>query len=52
LTGAQSTEPATAGQENRLSTAAVSLAVGVAFFALWFWLLPRWLGFSVEMAIL
>src|SRR5438128_5025606 len=22
----------------------------VAFFSLWFWLLPRWLGFSVEMA--
>lgn len=30
--------------------AVASLAVGAAFFALWFWLLPRWLGFSVEMA--
>ncbi|HXZ40342.1 MAG TPA: isoprenylcysteine carboxylmethyltransferase family protein [Terriglobales bacterium] len=26
-----------------------SLAVGTAFLALWFWLLPRWLGFSVEL---
>ena len=25
-----------------------SLTVGVAFLGLWFWLLPRWLGFSVE----
>ena len=27
-----------------------SLAVGIAFFSLWFWLLPQWLGFSVAMA--
>jgi protein-S-isoprenylcysteine O-methyltransferase Ste14 len=27
-----------------------SLAVGAAFFALWFWLLPSCLGFHVEMA--
>jgi len=32
------------------TTAAASLAVGVAFFSLWFWLLPRWLGFQVAMA--
>jgi protein-S-isoprenylcysteine O-methyltransferase Ste14 len=25
-----------------------SLLVGAAFFALWFWLLPSWLGFRVE----
>jgi protein-S-isoprenylcysteine O-methyltransferase Ste14 len=25
-----------------------SLAVGAAFFALWFWLLPGWLGFHVD----
>src|ERR1700734_808691 len=30
-------------------TAIASLAVGGAFFALWFWLLPQWLGFRVEM---
>jgi len=27
-----------------------SLIVGMAFFALWFWLLPGWLGFRVETA--
>jgi protein-S-isoprenylcysteine O-methyltransferase Ste14 len=27
-----------------------SLAVGGAFFALWFWLLPRWLGFRFDTA--
>lgn len=27
-----------------------SLAVGAAFFALWFWLLPPWLGFHVDMS--
>jgi len=26
-----------------------SLAAGTAFLALWFWLLPQWLGFRVEM---
>jgi len=30
--------------------ALASLAVGAAFFGLWFWLLPQWLGFHVEMA--
>ena len=25
-----------------------SLAVGTSFFALWFWLLPSWLGFRVD----
>ncbi|QNI32449.1 isoprenylcysteine carboxylmethyltransferase family protein [Alloacidobacterium dinghuense] len=28
--------------------ALVSLSVGCAFFALWFWLLPSWLGFRVD----
>jgi protein-S-isoprenylcysteine O-methyltransferase Ste14 len=28
--------------------AVTSLAVGAAFFALWFWLLPHWLGFHVD----
>ncbi|MFZ0418161.1 MAG: isoprenylcysteine carboxylmethyltransferase family protein [Candidatus Sulfotelmatobacter sp.] len=27
-----------------------SLTVGAAFFALWFWLLPPWLGFRVDAA--
>jgi len=34
---------------NQWATALAWLAVGAAFFALWFWLLPRWIGFSVEM---
>jgi len=29
-------------------TTLASLAVGAAFFALWFWLLPSWLGFRVD----
>ena len=35
---------------NRWPTAGASLAVGTAFLALWFWLLPQWLGFHVEQA--
>ena len=31
-------------------TTIASLIVGSAFFALWFWLLPSWLGFSADMA--
>ncbi|MGD0840277.1 MAG: isoprenylcysteine carboxylmethyltransferase family protein [Candidatus Acidiferrales bacterium] len=31
-------------------TTIASLAVGVGFFALWFWLLPSWLHFHVETA--
>ena len=34
------------GQRWALTVA--SLAVGTAFFALWFWLLPQWLGFCAE----
>ncbi len=38
------------GPLDRWPTTIASLTVGSAFFALWFWLLPRWLGFHVEMA--
>jgi protein-S-isoprenylcysteine O-methyltransferase Ste14 len=41
----QDTNPGT-----RWLTAAASLAAGAAFLALWFWLLPSWLGFQVDMA--
>jgi len=41
--------PASNGGSHWLAALA-SLAVGAAFFALWFWLLPRWLGFDVEAA--
>ena len=30
--------------------AAAAMLVGSAFFALWFWLLPKWLGFQVDTA--
>lgn len=45
MTGAPET-----GHLNRWLTVIASLAVGSGFFALWFWLLPQWLGFSVEAA--
>src|SRR5271169_3935507 len=31
-------------------TTIASLMVGSAFFALWFWLLPNWLGFQADSA--
>ena len=37
----------TAHGQRWISTAA-SLTVGAAFLALWYWLLPGWLGFSVD----
>jgi|SRR5579872_216909 len=46
----QSSGAPAAGHGSRALTAIASLAVGTAFFALWFWFLPQWLGFSVEMA--
>lgn len=36
------------GASDRWFTTAASLVVGAMFFGLWFWLLPRWLGFDVE----
>jgi protein-S-isoprenylcysteine O-methyltransferase Ste14 len=47
MPGQTSSAPAVAPAGRGLTTAA-SLTVGAAFFALWFWLLPRWLGFKVE----
>ena len=38
------------GRGERWPAAVASLTVGVAFFALWFWLLPSWLGFDVDTA--
>jgi len=46
----QPMNPLPMGHANRWLSAIASLAVGAAFFALWFWLLPRWFGFSVEAA--
>lgn len=39
---------APSGRPSRLLIALASLTVGCAFFALWFWLLPGWLGFRVD----
>jgi protein-S-isoprenylcysteine O-methyltransferase Ste14 len=50
MTGAQSVRSPEVGHGNRWLRAVASLAIGGAFFSLWFWLLPQWLGFSVEMA--
>jgi protein-S-isoprenylcysteine O-methyltransferase Ste14 len=40
--------PKSGSPQDRWLTATAALAVGCAFFALWFWLLPRWLGFHVQ----
>jgi len=50
MTSGQSGSIPGGGNGKQWATALASLTVGAAFFALWFWLLPRWLGFSVEMA--
>jgi protein-S-isoprenylcysteine O-methyltransferase Ste14 len=50
MTSVQSSSAPPAGDVNRWFTTVASLIVGGAFFALWFWLLPRWLGFRVEIA--
>jgi protein-S-isoprenylcysteine O-methyltransferase Ste14 len=39
-----------AGRRQQWWSAAASLTVGAAFFCLWFWFLPAWLGFRVETA--
>jgi len=46
----QSEGASKADRTEQLLTTLASLAVGAAFFALWFWLLPAWLGFRVETA--
>jgi len=38
------------GRGPQWPTTIASLIVGASFFALWFWLLPNWLGFRVDMA--
>lgn len=50
MTGRETTSGPAAGHGVRWLTAIGSLLVGAAFFSLWFWLLPHWLGFSVEAA--
>jgi len=36
-------------EEHSIPSAVAALAVGACFLGLWFWLLPRWLGFSVNL---
>ena len=42
--------PQPAGRHGSLPAALASLTVGAGFLALWFWLLPSWLGFQSEVA--
>ncbi|HKD01487.1 MAG TPA: isoprenylcysteine carboxylmethyltransferase family protein [Terriglobales bacterium] len=44
------TEPPGSGRVESWLSALVSLLVGGGFFALWFWLLPGWLGFNVNLS--
>ena len=48
MASGQSARVPAARHGNPWLTTVASLTVGVAFFALWFWLLPQWLGFRVE----
>src|SRR5690349_24445913 len=50
MTRAQSSNSPADDALDKWISAAVALLVGCAFFALWFWLLPGWLAFSVETA--
>src|SRR6266567_2617282 len=45
--GQSGSAPAGARGERWPATVA-ALTLGAAFFGLWFWLLPQWLGFRVE----
>ena len=38
------------GGPGKWAATGASLLVGAGFFALWFWLLPEWLGFRVDSA--
>ena len=50
MTGLQSSSAPINDRGEQWLTAMAALAVGAGFFALWFWLLPGWLGFRVETA--
>src|SRR3954471_1594822 len=49
MTNVQARSPLGADQDAHWPATIASLAVGAAFLALWFWLLPSWLGFQVNM---
>lgn len=48
MTRASSEHIPIASHEGSWPAAIAALAVGTAFFSLWFWLLPHWLGFRAE----
>jgi protein-S-isoprenylcysteine O-methyltransferase Ste14 len=50
MTSAHSSNVPASSHDQRWPTAMAALAVGTAFFGLWFWLLPQWLGFHVGLA--
>ena len=50
MTHARSSQLPSLPHEDHWPSALASLAVGAAFFALWFWLLPQWLGFQIAAA--
>jgi protein-S-isoprenylcysteine O-methyltransferase Ste14 len=50
MTTLHSQEVPGVSHEQHWPTTVAALMVGTAFFSLWFWLLPQWLGFRVEMA--
>ncbi len=50
MPGGKSGSTREVGPGERWRATVGSLIVGAAFFALWFWLLPQWLGFRVETA--
>jgi protein-S-isoprenylcysteine O-methyltransferase Ste14 len=50
MTSTQSMQVSDNDHGHRWLGTLASLAVGAAFLGLWFWLLPQWLGFKVEMA--
>ena len=50
MTSTQSAGTHPSERWSRYLTALAAVLVGADFFALWFWLLPGWLGFQVETA--
>src|ERR1700740_741163 len=50
MTNQEMTGAPEVGHLNQWLTAIASLAGGAGVLPLWFWLLPQWLGFSVEAA--
>jgi len=50
MAGKQSGGDPAAARRDQWPATVAALVVGMAFFALWFWLLPGWLGLRVETA--